>query len=265
MSSRRITAVTATSLCSLASCCPCAASPDTFFLFSSTHYHFSFAANTFARVISGALSMTGAHETEEVPLVLKAAQIIKTLCTSKFISFPRLGSLQVNHYQKQSPSRTGDARSGQKWFWQNKPKKVRFANFPGRSPELLPEPPLACKNYTNPLQKGVLELIPDSFPESSRTSLSSVWLARTTSEATLKTNLSLFSCHLVVHAGGSCFIPALSNWRRGRGLATSPRPANLLHKEVFVQESSSDNRKGARTENHRRQRHRMELHVPQKG
>ena len=40
------------------------------------------------------------------------------------------------------------------WFPQTKPKKVRFANFRGRSPEL--------------------------FPESSRTSLSSVWFAGTT-------------------------------------------------------------------------------------
>ena len=36
------------------------------------------------------------------------------------------------------------------------------------------------KSYAEPLQKEVPELIPDSFPESSRTSLSSVWFAGTT-------------------------------------------------------------------------------------
>ena len=29
----------------------------------------------------------------------------------------------------------------QELFWQTKPKKVRFANFPGRSPEVVLEPP----------------------------------------------------------------------------------------------------------------------------
>ena len=35
-----------------------------------------------------------------------------------------------------------------------KPKKVRFANFWGRSPELALEPPLACKYDTEPLKRG---------------------------------------------------------------------------------------------------------------
>ena len=58
----------------------------------------------------------------------------------------------------------------QKWLRQTKPKKARFANFRGRIPELVPEPPFPCKYYTKLLKKGVPELIPDSFPESSRTS-----------------------------------------------------------------------------------------------
>ena len=57
---------------------------------------------------------------------------------------------------------------------------MRFANFWERSPELVPEPRFAYKCYTKPLKKEVLELIPDFFPESSRTSLSSVWLAGAT-------------------------------------------------------------------------------------
>ena len=54
----------------------------------------------------------------------------------------------------------------QEWLRQTKPKKVRFANFWGRSPELVPEPPFACRYYIKPLKEGVPELIPDSFPES---------------------------------------------------------------------------------------------------
>ena len=57
--------------------------------------------------------------------------------------------------------------------------KVRFTNFRGRSPELVPECPFACK-YLQPLKKGVPEQFLDSFPESSRTSLSPVWFAGTT-------------------------------------------------------------------------------------
>ena len=41
-------------------------------------------------------------------------------------------------------------------------------------------PPCARKWYTEPLTKGVPELIPDPFPKSLRTSLSSVWFAGTT-------------------------------------------------------------------------------------
>ena len=74
--------------------------------------------------------------------------------------------------------------SNQEWFRQSKPKKVRFANFGERSPELVPEPPFACKYYTKPLKKGVSELILDSFPEISRTSLSSVWFARASPDKT---------------------------------------------------------------------------------
>ena len=40
--------------------------------------------------------------------------------------------------------------------------------------------PSCLKIYTKFKQKGVPELIPDSFPESSRTSLSSVWFAGAT-------------------------------------------------------------------------------------
>ena len=52
------------------------------------------------------------------------------------------------------------------------PKKVKFANFAGRNPELVPQPPFV----------GVPEPIPDSFLESSRTSLSSVWFAGNTAK-----------------------------------------------------------------------------------
>ena len=64
----------------------------------------------------------------------------------------------------------------------SKPKKERFENFRGRSPELVPEPPFPCKYYTKAPIKGVPEQIPDSFPKSSRTSLSSVWFAGATPE-----------------------------------------------------------------------------------
>ena len=70
-----------------------------------------------------------------------------------------------------------DAYWPQEWFWQTKPRKGRFANFQGRSPELVPEPLSACKCYTKPLEESVPELIPDSFLESLRTSLCSVWFA----------------------------------------------------------------------------------------
>ena len=68
-------------------------------------------------------------------------------------------------------------QENQELFWQTKPKEARFANFRGRSPEPVPEPPFACKCYAKPLEKGVPELFPDSVPESSRTSL---WCAGTT-------------------------------------------------------------------------------------
>ena len=42
----------------------------------------------------------------------------------------------------------------QEWLRQTKPKQVRFENFPGRSEELVPEPPFARKYYTTPPQKG---------------------------------------------------------------------------------------------------------------
>ena len=57
---------------------------------------------------------------------------------------------------------------------------MRFPNFPGRSPELVPEPPFACKYYTKPPKKGVPEQILYSFPESSWTSLPSAWFAGAT-------------------------------------------------------------------------------------
>ena len=56
---------------------------------------------------------------------------------------------------------------------------MRFANFLGRSPELVPKPPFACKYYTRPLKERAAELILDSFLESSRTSLALVWFAGT--------------------------------------------------------------------------------------
>ena len=68
----------------------------------------------------------------------------------------------------------------QEWLRQTKPKKVSLANFPARSPELVPEPPFACKYYTKPLKEGVPELLSDSLPESSRDSLSLVWFAGAT-------------------------------------------------------------------------------------
>ena len=84
--------------------------------------------------------------------------------------------------QFQLPKRKLTPSKNQEWFRQTKPKKVRFANFRGRSPERVPEPTFDCKHYTKPLKKGVPELIPNSFPESLRTSLSSVWFAGATPE-----------------------------------------------------------------------------------
>ena len=37
---------------------------------------------------------------------------------------------------------------------QTEESEVRFANFRGRSRELVPEPPFACRSYTRPLKKG---------------------------------------------------------------------------------------------------------------
>ena len=73
----------------------------------------------------------------------------------------------------------------QEWFQQTKLKKVTSANFRGRSPELVPEPPFAYDAVQNPLKRGVPELILDSPPESSWTSLSSVWFAGTTDSLSL--------------------------------------------------------------------------------
>ena len=73
----------------------------------------------------------------------------------------------------------------QEWLRQTKPNKVKFAKFRGRTPELVPEPPFACKFYTKPLKKGVPELSPDPFPESSRTSLCSIWFAGATPDLNL--------------------------------------------------------------------------------
>ena len=83
------------------------------------------------------------------------------------------------------PSHNGRSSKlfNQEWFQQTKPKKVRLANFRERSPELVLEPPFACKYHTKPPKKGVPELIPDSFPDSSRTSLSSVWFAGATPDS----------------------------------------------------------------------------------
>ena len=51
----------------------------------------------------------------------------------------------------------------QEWFRQTKPKKVRFANFRGGSPELAPEPPLRVNAIQNPL-KGVSGTNSGLFP-----------------------------------------------------------------------------------------------------
>ena len=67
-------------------------------------------------------------------------------------------------------------------FRQTKPTKVKFANFRGRSPEPSPKPLLLANAVQFPLKQEVPELIPDSFPKGSRTSLSSVWFAATTSD-----------------------------------------------------------------------------------
>ena len=56
---------------------------------------------------------------------------------------------------------------------------LKFANFRERSPELLLESPFACICYTKSLQNGVLDLVLDSFAESSRTSPSLVWFGGT--------------------------------------------------------------------------------------
>ena len=56
---------------------------------------------------------------------------------------------------------------------------VRFANFLGRSPELVPEPFSPCKYFTKPPLK-VPELILDSFPKKFANLAFPVWFAGTT-------------------------------------------------------------------------------------
>ena len=48
----------------------------------------------------------------------------------------------------------------------NQTEESKVCELPGRSPELVPECPFACKYYTKPQVHGVLEQIPDSFLES---------------------------------------------------------------------------------------------------
>ena len=64
----------------------------------------------------------------------------------------------------------------------NQTKESEVRELSGKESGTGSETPFACKCYTKPLKKRVPELIPDSFPESSRTSLSSVWFAGTTPE-----------------------------------------------------------------------------------
>ena len=71
-------------------------------------------------------------------------------------------------------------------------KKVRFENFPGRSLEFVPEPPFFggfCVVFTSKRGRSP-EPVPDSFPGSSQTSLSSVWFAGATSPDELARNYS---------------------------------------------------------------------------
>ena len=53
----------------------------------------------------------------------------------------------------------------------------------------MPEPRFVCKIYTNS-QRGGSEAVPDSFLESSRTSLSSVWFAGTTPKCRIENSES---------------------------------------------------------------------------
>ena len=50
----------------------------------------------------------------------------------------------------------------------NQTEESEVRELSGKQSELVLENPFACKCYTKPLKKGVPELIPDSFPESSR-------------------------------------------------------------------------------------------------
>ena len=50
-------------------------------------------------------------------------------------------------------------------------KESEVHDFSGRSPELIPQPPFQGVLYSLYKQKGGSEPVPDSFPETSRTSL----------------------------------------------------------------------------------------------
>ena len=93
--------------------------------------------------------------------------------------------MEINCSPKKGPEAALTQHKIRSGSGKTKPKKVRFANFRERSPKLVPEPPFAYKCYTKPLKRGVPEQIRDSFPERSRTSLSSVWFAGATPDSAL--------------------------------------------------------------------------------
>ena len=62
------------------------------------------------------------------------------------------GSLQPKLSTSKSCQRKGENNNkikiNQEWLRQTKPKKVRFENFPGRSPEFVPDPPFPGVLYS---------------------------------------------------------------------------------------------------------------------
>ena len=79
----------------------------------------------------------------------------------------------------------GGGLFNQEWFRANQTKKSEVRELSEKESGTGSGTPFASKCYIKPLEKGVPELIPDSFLESSRTSRSSVWFAGTTPDSTV--------------------------------------------------------------------------------
>ena len=72
----------------------------------------------------------------------------EALCGQVVSTWPNLTRIDMCSPSSQFPD------NYQEWFRQTKPQKVRSANFWGRSPELVPEPPLLGITIQSPLKAG---------------------------------------------------------------------------------------------------------------